>query len=1780
MKPFVGIADDNVEKAIRRGYTVPEGAVNLAWAKAPKISPKNNTVIIDTSRIVAENQITDTRRKRLAYANAVGILEDENGNQVWEEEYPIISDKFSVDKDFTDESIFPYVHVSRYFHLDFAGLAMPGNLFEYRHQEIKIIDVNGNDFIDSDGNKRYRIYLYAAPTTGDDAQDVDNAYRAYAFFDAEPSDELYFTYNKIEIDVDGYKVRNQLGYREIINSRPYFKYLPEESDVIDHSSLKKKVYSTKPVTLKEKILGLPTSHVEGWKIFVPKKAINDTRIFQLFRWRLGCEFIQTVEVDPSRDAKTIKAGIVTTSSNPYKSLSPHMFYNLNKTDYNVTKAKIINPLKGSHTDDAQSLASYWSVDFDTVTHTELAQFDVLVWAPDTVSFDVAAAARNYLPKINYFVETIGGTMIFDTSNTALIKGLGITTTAAVDSRTGNPSGPPFNGVDTATAYYDDTPNYVVGSSLVATDIDGESVFNGAAAYGGIDFDNDDFDTVSPYKHSVVTGMVGYQRLQYILSKPSDYRNIITGTNNASATGQPVLIGKTFPSGGNIYFSTMGITSTVNTIFNTSGRVVTSNTGDTVAYRNFFGQYSYNYNDLVGGLLVNGAMKMMLNMMYMSTRLKALDDADETVFSTSLVTYTDWFPSWTINASNDVLNQQEKQKYNFILTTTAPDSSLPVWQRTLATQNLRQLIDDRLTDAQKQRVAGATRKYTLYVTNPEVKVMSSDYLVDSTLPRAWTLAYSPKFVVPDDFGPHVIREEETKGEFEQGGQYTFKTYPPKPFTIQAGSSHVVSSQHGKNVIVDVTVQGSATQTIEIPPTIITPGTIGVAGIPTQIIDIDLYWSKHGAGTFSNSPYPFQSGAPHANGITNWQEGNYYAENGYSVNLNWPYWGANVILSQARGSSGEWVRFVQDALNRFYFFHNITGYIPPGGKALKIDGHYGSATHWAVMTFQQLVGARWVDGVVDAETWSLIGWMIIKLRAEVGYDSTPSHLGGYFQYYDWPEWYMQMHRFSDYDITTAFAKRSWVTAGSSRNKAPIRIVDAFQIEFDREYEIYGVTMIPFLFDSNARTQIWDWLHVGAARNMTTIDPSTLQPGFDIQRIVEADVPNRVNIFPIIGKTVSFGIAQDQPAGPGHSRIMGIRDMIVHARQTIPGTVGIPPTPPVYSQGTHEVKTVTFTYTQTGVVIPTGHRVYITPQVTWEGEGTLSDIRWTDIALSSSTINVSDLVVEFTSVGSTANPAVPGWYNSVTNWILPQFNIRHYTVANDVSGENFTYGPKIGFGGTAQYYTMSSDGRVDPYLRTDGFISKQEGVRLICDERGNPYGLPAMPSNWSMGNNTNAHFTKFMLNTAGTDALVYVGFYDKNLKEFITSDAGAKEISYYEYITRGPQNIYLAVLSQYEITESAAIPFAQDTVLLPYRWAMPVYGVTTTSRSKIQIEPLPSDLSVTQIWPLPIRTGSYSRPVRVRPRSEGALTTFLKDYQGDTITAYYSVVEASKGPWSDLYGRPYIDIHDEHPLIIDDNVIQLRQAPVLLIQEPTGSQLTLANPWRPVITIWKRASLLDEWVEVPLANVTDYNVRTGMFYLSEDLYSNDPNLVKVSYTTSRSVYNFKSDGTNRINLNPYINNQPDWLNEPLYIYILPEFCTTSSGVVIQDSVRTRTLYLTRDKAIFDPLQANYDPVAVLLGVVYITSSFDLNDLIILDTRRRGGGASSNLDEEELVRMVQEASSYWDVNHNHTTTYQKGGFVIIRLPAELKNDLDEAAIVAAIERNITAGVRYQIEDLEGNRW
>lgn len=1819
-KVFENVGDSNDEEALRRGLIVPDGAVNIAWVKSPPVNPKNNVIMIDTSNAVAGNRSSLTTRKHLAFSNALGILEDVNGNQIWDEEYPVISDVFADEEavfnyNFDPEDILPFLHVSRYFHVDHNNIAF-GLLESYREGKIRVVNKNGDEFINDAGEKKYRIFIVKSNKYLSDATAVSAPYRIYAFIDYNPEiEELYLEYNKIELNKHGVMKRQEINYREIINPRPYFTYQPEESDVIDRSQEDLKVYSTKPASLKEKILGLPQSNTPGWKIFVPRKAVPDPRIFQLFRWRLACEFTKPVtQSQEQRDEVTprMRVGVVVPKGGgPGSTRANYFFYQLGISDYNIANIDFYNPLSESSFDDSTTTntyerrqqATYWHVDIDAIALSDLDKFDFLIWAP-TVDTNVAP----YLAKIDYFTKTIGGTIAFESSSQAVITGIPELTYSTVKLQSSMRSTDPDTLTMNTLRFFDATPgnqndtftNFGMWqvwppdiSDIINSYSDTASIIKSAENIAGWDIETGELDDISPYLDEVAT--LSNAKWQMLTStSTSAWKRILEARKASDSTYYGVVFHKRFTSGGGIFTSSACIFE--DHLFDTEGNMLTKTLNiPTIQVFESLG-YAETLDEIVNSTLSSVEMKIRLNMLLFASIFKPSPNditkdpeaglANFNNQTQSVTIYSNWYSDWVINPEDGVLSDDEKDEFKFILQPTTVDGQELKWQRVLHQLTAEKIIQKKIKELDPNSenpvynaFPGAQKRYFILATNPLVQVPSTEMLNDDSQITAWTDAYSPRLEVPADIGPHIIRDEMVAGTGNNEGR---RIFPPKPYELQTKATYIVSDLVGEEVTATVTINGTFYQTRTIPDRyetrkVLIPGTAG------RYVDRVMHWNPDGANRLIQFIFPNMQGAFIPLHIHTWTDANYMT----SKSSNWPFMGEYGTHSRNINNYGERVKRIQSFLNQMIYFKLIQeNYYPEHGK-------YDAHTERGIRKFQQLMNAQYIDGVVDAETWSLIGYMLMHMSNVTSDDGTTKvwMRDAPIAQTSWAtqaKQYMRLETISDGQTTgPAYGRQSWFTGG------PSTIFETFNIGFTGadisemfpgggNFESYQISIMPWMIGNHNSVSV-DWVDVRGSQLLYAPiydwrgNPGTVwnKSGGDGQWI-------HIN-FPPVSRPTSqdtnyiFRLRQDGPAGWGTARFLGIRDVSIYAKKYYPGTPSYYDDQVVFVPGrTYQLRqdfTTSFRYT-----FRTGEPVVFTPfstnigkVITRSGEkyilGTLDNI--TEATWDPDTIQFSTLSDDFEVSFGTKRIGSGATARTTTS-----MEITYNGGELNVGTENFVYGPRFGHGQNT-FYTKTPDNIKDQYSRTYGWITKQDGIKLICDVDGKPYGFPTtLPGNVNGLQDT--HFTRYSLKAFNTDQTVHYGFYDIVRKEFMTNKYGWPEISYYDYIRRGPQNVYIAVQTTYELDSIYNLPNGGESIERPFKWVMPAYGVTTGLKSKIQLEPLSPHLTNKDVWPIPVKTGSFAKEIALRPKSSGSIVGTLSDYQGTTITAYYDIVEANSDTWSSLYGRPYRDIRGESPLILDDNTIKVRQTPILMVQEITDSP-SLSDPWRPVFSVFIRRTLDSEWRKLDLNNIQDYNIWTGEITLRDSLSSNDPRLVKVEYTTQRPVYNLRHDGTNKINLNPYINQDPEWLNVPLYVYMNPAYILDSDNELIEDTVRSRTLSVSRSPDVFNASKVDYDPTAMMLGIVYISTAMDLNDLKMLDTRRRGGGATLRLNDLELAKNNPELYSFTDIESNQASSYQAGGFVVIRLPIELGEYYTEQQIRQVIERNITAGVRYKLEDLYG---
>jgi hypothetical protein len=138
------------------------------------------------------------------------------------------------------------------------------------------------------------------------------------------------------------------------------------------------------------------------------------------------------------------------------------------------------------------------------------------------------------------------------------------------------------------------------------------------------------------------------------------------------------------------------------------------------------------------------------------------------------------------------------------------------------------------------------------------------------------------------------------------------------------------------------------------------------------------------------------------------------------------------------------------------------------------------------------------------------------------------------------------------------------------------------------------------------------------------------------------------------------------------------------------------------------------------------------------------------------------------------------------------------------------------------------------------------------------------------------------------------------------------------------------------------------------------------------------------------------------------------------------------------------------------------------------------------------------------------------------------------------------------------------------------------VEEYQASSIINFTYSNNIFNKLDTySYDPFALLIGIIYVTNTVSDENFTTTDLRVKGGGVSASFDTNRVISDIDEAISYWDVYPPMGEAYPKGGYAIVRIPTSVKaNFIDPNEIYDIVKRNMTAGVVFELQDMDGNDW
>jgi hypothetical protein len=431
VKAFENKTNTGNEPAVKKGNSLPSDAVNIGYFSTEEITPERHLTVTDISSSIPENVSsgfaaeTDT----VMYADEFGVLRYVRtnaevgqiaGSPIVHNSEVSISNKLmnftqeQINYNFTGrendfESNF-FVH-SYYVSTDYVLLS--SGVTEYQGMEnsselrnptahnIKVV----NHFGKEDETVKYKILLEkytnnrSLPNMSGTAYQSLDLYRIVVLLEQADPQNLYLIYDKYEKDEENIPYNPFFGYKEKINSVPFYNYVSEESEVVDPSSLNKRVYSTQLFSYKENDLLRTRISNDGWKIYTPRKAIQDPRTFQSFNWRLiakiNYNFSQTRNIYSNDERPTIKVGVL--YSGPVdEAKNAYVFNNMQESIFNIQNYIFTNPNAQPGLNESQK--NYWLVDIDNLSNS-YSNYDLLIWTPTrTITTQQATTVENILAQ--------------------------------------------------------------------------------------------------------------------------------------------------------------------------------------------------------------------------------------------------------------------------------------------------------------------------------------------------------------------------------------------------------------------------------------------------------------------------------------------------------------------------------------------------------------------------------------------------------------------------------------------------------------------------------------------------------------------------------------------------------------------------------------------------------------------------------------------------------------------------------------------------------------------------------------------------------------------------------------------------------------------------------------------------------------------------------------------------------------------------------------------------------------------------------------------------------------------------------------------------------------------------------------------------------------------------------------------------------------------------------------------------------------------------------------
>jgi hypothetical protein len=922
-----------------------------------------------------------------------------------------------------------------------------------------------------------------------------------------------------------------------------------------------------------------------------------------------------------------------------------------------------------------------------------------------------------------------------------------------------------------------------------------------------------------------------------------------------------------------------------------------------------------------------------------------------------------------------------------------------------------------------------------------------------------------------------------------------------------------------------------------------------------------------------------------------------------------------------SSHEYVKYIQYTL------------AASGSYAKAIDGAYGPATALAVKAFQRANNERFIDGKVDSETkWYLAKfWLNMK-------SSTPELFQGWknFASEDIRKYIIAIENMGT--TSSINSDRSYKKITFSGTVGPSVASDV--IFFEIPDDILKINNIIITADSDPK---WRQFKVASIGWSSTYQTDIYKLGG--LELLDLSAQSGTITIPMNGRSTSdakymcINLIGNKISGFGQAEGFSI------ARIDVDGIVQPGPLTVERTRVDYSPMPITVSVSISGKVedvSPSRSRTVALNNIDnikslsslTNGSHYISKIEYPSEAEG---VNTS---ITFTSSDAKTLNSVDYENNEVRIKSFSNIDTNRAIVLSGLSLSNVTSGGQLVTGETpvsisnsnntltvetsATYYgdsiitTSSIDLSVN-YMRTvsgivlsskdKNTINYGDGILLFCDQEGRPIGIPTLAQIRSAINDIpsqnrvdleerDLQYGCFSISNELPDDGIRYGFYDVEQKEFL-----GNYLNYVDFYSRqknsfdrNTESIFIGICAldaDGRPGDSEFFGINNSNTFIPSRvplkYLVPIYSVKYNSSSAIKVNAISPNLSKFDAWELPVTSGTFSKQIYISPANQWS--DWKKDYKNQNLLATYSTLDQPDVSWSRIYGHGHYDIVDEYPTVLDSKSIRVRRTPILNWNHPTNYSSSIVGIIKSEVKVFTKETENSQWTEVSYRLIKDINSQTGVITFKRALVPSNSSFIKVSYTTENKDLLIRHVDGNPVPLNPLLNANSIQFDKPLYIYLTPKNIYKKrygddpsrpvEYIEVLDHNYNQNINFTYDSTIFDVLSINYDPFALAIAIMNVTNDPNRDKPKLTDLRLRGGGIKSTLNNSDVIENIDEILSYWDTYPAQGNAYTRGGYVIIRIPEEIKNNfIDEKEIYNIIQNNLTAGVVFDLQNMSGDNW